>query len=154
MRSGWKKKPYVHLLIPRMDEEGGEEEEGCLGAPSAMSFWNPEPCMLWPPTEKVAQPLLVQSCCPDITAHWDTAQGSSLESHLPFQKNIGAYRLWSQVQLHLADPSCLPYPSARTEKSRRLMLLDFTTLHINMNSHKTQFTFRCQAGKSGRFKVQ
>lgn len=81
-----------HFLIPRMDE-GGEEERAVqvhhLLHPSETQ--NPMCC---DQTTKVTHLILVQSCLPATTAHQVLVQGSSLDSHLPFQKNVGAYGLW------------------------------------------------------------
>lgn len=100
---------HQHILsIPRMDE-GGEEERAVqvhhLLHPSETQ--NPMCC---DQTTKVTHLILVQSCLPATTAHQVLVQGSSLDSHLPFQKNVGAYGLWLTTAARFSWPPLFALP--------------------------------------------
>lgn len=140
------------MLIPQTDE--GEEEEGCSGAPSTTSFWNPEPRVLWPTLSRRSHKLILCRAASPLPLPRDTVRGSSLKSLLPFQKNVGAYGLWFTIAARFSWPQLFALSLRQDrETNRRLMLPNFTALHTNMNSHKTPFTFICQAVNSSRFKV-
>lgn len=113
------------------------------------------------PAKKVTQPLLVQSCLPTTTAHQVLVWNTSLDSSLPFQKNLDVYGLWFTTAAQFSWPQLFALSLCKNrEIFRWFMLSDFTTPHTNMKSHKIQFytsvihQFICLSVNSGRFKVQ